>query len=178
MSEFEIRTGNIDDARMLSKIGADTFWATYGENDNAEQDDIRKYIAKAYDLNLIREELSDESFLYLVAEKEGEAVGYARLRIGSRTEDLTARHPLEISRIYVLKQFQGTGYGRKLIERCLEEAARLDCDALWLSVWRHNHNAIGFYEKMGFKVEGKTVFDLAGTLHEDLMMAKMVDGES
>lgn len=178
MVELVIRTGIIDDARILSKIGAETFWATYGENDNAEQDDIRKYIAKAYDLDLIRKELSDESFLYLVAEIAGEAAGYARLRIGSRTEDLTARHPLEISRIYLLEQFQGAGYGRKLLARCLEEAARLGCDVIWLSVWRYNHNAIGFYEWMGFKVEGTTVFDLAGTLHRDLMMAKMVDGES
>ena len=174
MPEFGIRTGTVGDAPLLSRIGAETFLATYGGKENPDQEDILRYISIAYDEEVIRKELIDEGFRYLIAESGNEPAGYARLKIGSYTKDLAAKRPLEISRIYLLPQFQGSGLGKKLMERCFEEAERFSCDAIWLSVWRQNEKAIGFYERMGFKIAGTVFFDLAGTLHEDLMMAREV----
>ncbi|MCO6510019.1 MAG: GNAT family N-acetyltransferase [Aridibacter famidurans] len=174
MADFEIRIGTVDDAAMLSKIGADTFWETYGGDPEADKSDLRKYIGRAYDEERIRVELQDEGFRYLVAEMDGQPAGYARLRIGSFIENVDAERPLEISRIYLLSEFQGSGRGRALIERCVEEAERYFCDKIWLSVWKHNEKAIGFYEKAGFEKAGTTTFDMAGTEHEDFVMEKAV----
>ncbi|QQS42710.1 MAG: GNAT family N-acetyltransferase [Acidobacteriota bacterium] len=171
MSDLEIRIGTVDDAAMLSSIGAKTFWETYSDSPDNENEDLRNYIDWAYEEERIRTELQDEGFRYLVAELDGKPAGYARLRIGSYIANVDAERPLEISRIYLLSEFQGKGRGKKLIERCVEEAERFFCDKVWLSVWKHNEKAIGFYEKMGFEMAGTTSFDLAGTEHEDYVMA-------
>ncbi|HUF02641.1 MAG TPA: GNAT family N-acetyltransferase [Aridibacter sp.] len=179
MAHFEIRIGTVNDALMLSRIGADTFWETYSDNPNAEKDDLRDYIDRAYDEDRLRTELQDEGFRYLVAEVGEDPAGYARLRVGSYIEYVEAKRPLEISRIYLLSEFQGSGRGKALIGKCIEEAERFLCDKVWLSVWHHNDRAIGFYEKMGFEKAGTTSFDLAGTEHEDFVMVlSLVDGKS
>lgn len=160
----------MDDAALLSKIGAETFWETYRDSPDSEEDDLRKYIDWAYDEDRLRIELQDEGFRYLIAEVQGEPAGYARLKIGSYIENIDGERPLEISRIYLYSEYQGSGRGRSLIEKCIEEAKRFVCDKVWLSVWKHNERAIGFYEKMGFEMAGTTSFDLAGTEHEDFVM--------
>lgn len=179
MSDLEIRIGTVDDAAMLSKIGAETFWETYRDSSVNEDEDLRNYIDWAYEEDRLRTELQDEGFRYLVAEIGGVPAGFARLRIGSFIENVVAERPLEISRIYLLSEFQGSGRGRKLIGRCIEEAERFFCDKVWLSVWKHNENAIGFYERIGFEKAGTTSFDLAGTEHEDyVMVLSLVEGKS
>ncbi|REJ79218.1 MAG: GNAT family N-acetyltransferase [Acidobacteria bacterium] len=174
MPGFAIRIGTVDDAAALSEIGAETFWTTYRDSPKVENNDLKSYINRVYDEEIIRTELQDEGFRYLVAEDGTELAGYARLVIGSYIENIEADRPLEISRIYLLDRFQGGGRGKQLIERCLEEADRFLCDKVWLSVWKHNKKAIGFYEKVGFEKVGTTSFDMAGTEHEDWVMEKDV----
>lgn len=57
----------------------------------------------------------------------------------------------EIGALYVLKDFQGQGIGRKLVERCL---ARLPRPRVALFVLKGNDKAVGFYEHMGFRLTG------------------------
>lgn len=175
MAEFAIRIGTVDDAALLSRLGAETFWKTYSEEPKMDPNGLRAYIEQAFDEELIRAELQDEGFRYLVAEEDGVAAGYVRLKIGSYAEKLSAKRPLEISKIYLLPNFQGSGRGRKLMERCFEEAGRFSCDAVWLSVWRHNEKAIGFYKKMGFEMAGTVYFNLAGSVQKDFMMARSLE---
>lgn len=174
MPKLNIRIATVEDADLLADLGAYTFWHTYRDNPNAEEKDLRAYIESTYDPEVVRRELIDEGFRYLVAEIGAEVCGYARLEIGSTNENVAALRPLEISRIYLKKEFQGAGHGRVLLERCVEEAERLSCDAVWLSVWTHNENAIAFYEKMGFEKAGTTVFDLAGSEQLDYVMSMML----
>ncbi len=57
----------------------------------------------------------------------------------------------EIQRIYILKDFQGYGLGKRLVELALEIAKSGDFDWAWLGVWEHNFKAQKFYAKYGFE---------------------------
>jgi ribosomal protein S18 acetylase RimI-like enzyme len=174
MSNFTIRRATSKDAELLSELSAETFWETYSGNPNSDNDDIRSYMKKTYAVELLEEELESESIVFLVAEVDGETAGYARLLMGSRVDGVEGKSPMEISRIYLLARFHGGGHGRTLLEACMGVARKRGCGAVWLSVWKFNPKAIGFYRRMGFRDAGTTTFDLAGTLHEDLLMVREI----
>ena len=57
----------------------------------------------------------------------------------------------EISALYLLREYQGQGLGRKLLDACL---TRLPQPQTALFVLQGNEKAIGFYEHCGFRFTG------------------------
>ena len=67
---------------------------------------------------------------------------------------------MEIKRFYVLKEFQGKGVGKILLDKALEIALQSKVDFIWLAVWEENPKAIKFYQKNGFLEFNKHIFKL------------------
>ena len=57
----------------------------------------------------------------------------------------------EIDSLYVSPDCRGTGTGSRLMERGLEWLAGSGCEKIRISVAHGNEQALGFYEKFGFK---------------------------
>jgi ribosomal protein S18 acetylase RimI-like enzyme len=70
----------------------------------------------------------------------------------SRDEDLDDTG--EIMAIYILKEYQGLGIGKKLMEVCYKEISKYSKLSLW--VLGCNKKSVGFYERQGFIADGKT----------------------
>lgn len=172
MRDFSIRRANRKDAETLAGIGAETFWDTYHTDSHLEQRFIKAHISKTFTAEVIGAELAREDTIYLIAANEREKIGYARLLHLSRRKEVSGRRPLEISRIYLRKKYWGKKLGSALLERCLREAERKNCDVIWLSVWKYNQRAIKFYEKSDFKIVGQHIFDLAGSPQTDYIMER------
>jgi ribosomal protein S18 acetylase RimI-like enzyme len=51
----------------------------------------------------------------------------------------------------VLPEYQKRGYGRKLVERTIDELKKLGCLKVNLQVRRSNISAVEFYKHLGFK---------------------------
>lgn len=95
----------------------------------------------------------------LVAELDGKIVGF-----GCWTDDGA------ISALYVLREAQGYGIGRTLMEAML---ARLSgCERVWLEVLEGNDQAIGFYEHMGFRLDGSSKMAKFSSVHPVLGMTR------
>ena len=58
----------------------------------------------------------------------------------------------EVFAIYLLKEAQGLGLGRKLMDATLSRLDRRSPVMLW--VLENNDPAIGFYEHYGFRMDG------------------------
>jgi ribosomal protein S18 acetylase RimI-like enzyme len=56
------------------------------------------------------------------------------------------------------------------MDACFEKAREGDHDVMWLGVWEYNPRAQRFYEKNGFSVVGKHVFQLGEDPQTDLLM--------
>lgn len=80
----------------------------------------------------------------LVAELYGTLVGYGCYIPGQEGG--------EISAIYILKEAQGRGIGRKLMDALLTRLSGNGPVILW--VLQGNHRAIGFYRHYGFRFDG------------------------
>ncbi len=170
MSEIKIRKATIEDAEMLTALAYQTFWDAFHEHPKNAPDDLADYMAKAFSFEQIKSELSDEKNIFLIAEIESEAAGYAKLIVGSREKPIRAEKPIELARLYSHQKFLGKGVGADLMEECFSTAKKLGCDVMWLGVWEFNPRAQRFYEKHGFRQIGKHIFQLGKDAQTDLLM--------
>lgn len=53
--------------------------------------------------------------------------------------------------IDLLPEIQGKGIGTQMIKRALNRLAEKKCKGLTLTVWKHNRDAMRFYERLGFE---------------------------
>ena len=79
----------------------------------------------------------------IVLKKENIILGYAFFSIAA-----TDSHLLNIT---VSSNYQGKGYGRKILEKVILQSSVLGATVIFLEVRISNHRAINFYEKFGFK---------------------------
>jgi ribosomal protein S18 acetylase RimI-like enzyme len=95
--------------------------------------------------------LGPDAFL-LVAEREGEPVGYAmvQLREGSPTWPLSEQAG-EVETLSVLPGERGQGTGSELLEAVREELGARGIEELSLHVMHTNNDAMRFYERHGFE---------------------------
>jgi ribosomal protein S18 acetylase RimI-like enzyme len=164
-----IRSATERDVAALVDLGARTFRDTYGRaNDPAE---LAAHIAESYNEAAMLGGLRDPNATYLVADDAGRIVGFAKLVVGSTEDGIVAARPAELNQLYVDSGQQGRGLGRALLDACAAHARKGDCDVLWLGVWEKNSNAIGFYERLGFRKVGTHAFRFGSELQTDLLMA-------
>lgn len=167
-----VRTATPEDAALLAKIGAEMFAETFaGEN---TPENMAAYLAASFSPEVQAAELAEPGSVFLIAEIDGEAAGYARLIAGSTEASVNATRPVELVRIYAGGRWLGQGVGAGLMQACLTEAARLGADVIWLGVWEHNPRAIRFYQKWGFVQVGTHGFQLGDELQTDWIMQRSV----
>jgi ribosomal protein S18 acetylase RimI-like enzyme len=107
----------------------------------------------------------------LVAELEGDVVGY--LRLGHPTPLAENAHVVSIEGFSVAGSRRGTGVGRALLEYAKSTARRRGATKLSLRVLSTNARAIAVYTAAGFTLEGVLVaeFVIDGRPVDDLIMA-------
>ena len=167
-----VRDAGPHDAARLAQFGAQAFADSFAADNTPEN--MAQYLADAFSTGKQARELADPAVRYIVAEAGGTFVGSARLGFGDAPAAIYAQRPVEIARFYAAADHIGTGIGRALMEYCLQAAAELGCDVLWLGVWERNTRAIAFYEKWGFTIAGTIGFQLGADAQTDLLMVRTV----
>ena len=97
----------------------------------------------------------------LVAELDGKIVGFG-----------TWKDTGEIYGLYVLRDAQGYGIGRKLLDAMLTRLS--NHEQIWLEVLEGNDRAIGFYKHMGFRLDGTSYLTRFSAVHPVLRMVRAV----
>ena len=101
----------------------------------------------------------------IVAELDSRIVGFAGYG-PCRTPD--AANCGEVFAIYILKEAQGLGIGRKLMDAAM--AHLTEYDTIVIQVLKGNSQAFGFYEHYGFRYEGVESPIMIGTPNTELQM--------
>ncbi len=111
--------------------------------------------------------------LYLIAEMDGEIVGFLAGIRGARRR-IAHRADLAMG---VLERAQGRGIGRELLARLEEWAHSQGIRRLELTVMANNARAIRLYEKNGYVHEGRkrNAVVVDGEPGDELIMAKLLD---
>ena len=85
-------------------------------------------------------------------------VGYAKLKLNSKSEFVESKDVCQLQKIYVLKDFLSKKIGLGLQDALLKKAKELNFQKVWLSVLGSNERAINFYKKAGFEEIGNHDF--------------------
>lgn len=95
----------------------------------------------------------------LIATENGEMIGTSSF-CSSRFEDMEGLG--EIVSIYLLPDFMGKGYGKRLFEEVQRELEKMGFADIFLWVLEENTKAREFYERQGFVPNGKYLDDNIG----------------
>jgi ribosomal protein S18 acetylase RimI-like enzyme len=113
---------------------------------------------QAYPEEKLRAELSDPNNLhYIVYDEQKTPQGYLKLRIKATLSGQEEKDCLEIERIYLHKAATGKGVGRQLMELSERVARQYNKDIIFLKAMDSSQDAIGFYQRMGYRVCGRLV---------------------
>ncbi len=167
-----IRRATVADAGLLSELGARTFSEAFAADNKPE--DMAAYLAVSFTPARQTEELADPLSVFMIAEIDQVAVGYAQLHAGRAPESVTGAKPIEIVRIYASQEWLGRGVGDALMWACISEARRAGYQTLWLGVWERNARARAFYRKWEFRDVGEHIFQLGADSQTDVLMERAI----
>ena len=159
---------SIEDWQIIKEIAKSTFVITYQHKNDPI--DFNKYVEQAFTNEKIQEELSNPHSYFFLLKEENKAIGYFKLNEFNAQTDFKQRDNLEIERIYLRKEEQGRGLGRKMIQKAIDFAKAKNKEKIWLGVWDQNPDAIAFYERMGFKKVGTHIFRIGEDDQTDYVM--------
>lgn len=165
---MKIRTAVVGDAALLADLGHKTFSDTFSAFNTPEN--MEKYLSENFSLAKQMSEINDSGTVFFIAEQDGLAVGYAKLKKHSRSDGIAGQKPIELQRIYSIREYIGKGVGAALMQHSINEARSLGFDCIWLGVWEENIRAINFYQKWGFQKAGNYCFTLGEDIQNDITM--------
>ena len=159
---LSIRQADISDVKIVCALGVTTFYEAYFEQDDSL--DLANYVLESFSRAQIEDELNNTDSTFFIAELNGKAVGYAKLRENSKVDCLENENAVELHRIYILERAKGKSVGGELMNRCFETARAKGYETLWLGVWEQNSSALKFYKKIGFVKAGELQFPYGKTV--------------
>lgn len=166
--ELEIKQCRVEDLPSLRSLAIKTFVDTYGQYNTPEA--MAEYLEEAFGPDqLLRQLTTSDSAFYALCSAD-QWMGYIKLNEGAAQTDGRDGHALEIERIYVDRDLQGRGLGKRLLQRAIQVARSKNKGKIWLGVWEHNPKAIQFYESQGFVRRGTHLFMLGGEAQTDWVM--------
>ena len=172
IAEIQIVEISLDDLQVLKHLSRKTFHATFGNLNTPEN--MQRYDDLHFGDEQLRLELLNPDSKFFFARLEDEVLGYLKINQADAQTILPNEAGMEIERIYVDQQIKGRGIGKMLIEKTVMLAREAGVKYIWLGVWEHNTQAIGFYERNGFHIYGQHLFLLGDDEQTDLLMKRML----
>lgn len=175
-SEVNIRFAVSEDAELLANLGRETFRDAFVNNPMMPKADLDLYLSEAFTVSQISSEINQPHASFLLAEINGQAVGYAKLISNGLETVAVPKNSVKLKRLYVRQEFIGARIGAVLLSRCLDEASGNGYETIWLTVWEHNRKAQDFYRRWDFKPFGTIDFQFGSTVLTDILMQKSLNG--
>ncbi|HMH33093.1 MAG TPA: GNAT family N-acetyltransferase, partial [Puia sp.] len=118
--EITIRLATAADAALVADFSREAFtdsFAGYNTPDN-----MNKFMNGPFSRERLMAETSDPDNIFLLAEQEGETIGYVKMRNSEHTKEMPSAKAIEIARIYVSQRTIGKGVGKMLMETAIQKA--------------------------------------------------------
>lgn len=153
---MKIRRAVVEDARAIAQAHIKSWQETYAGLVDA---DYLKKMNTAEKTAHWEDKLKrGEDIVFVLENDDGEIVGLAS---GGRHRDTLKQAEAELYAIYLLKDYQGGGWGRDLFEHMRHELRAMRFKAM--SAWALEGNpAHKFYERMGGVKNSRQMLDIGG----------------
>ncbi|MFC7176827.1 GNAT family N-acetyltransferase [Halosegnis marinus] len=162
-----VRPATPEDVPAIREVADDAWWDTYpGVLDT---DRIRAGLETLYDPEFLREVLDDrDDLLFLVAERDGEVVGFVSAR-------QTFADEVELFTLFVAPDRQRDGIGTELLGAVEESARAADAERLRAGVLAGNAVGRAFFEGHGFERVETVTTEVGGESHPEDVLERSLD---
>ena len=151
-----MRSPSPEDAREIAKVHVDAWRETYNEILPREVLEGLSYERREQHWHQVLSDPLSDSIL-CVLDRLGEGIkGF--VAVGPEREQIQW-YDGEVYAIYLLKEVQGQGYGRRLFERGAEALRQKGLQSMALWVLKDNPSR-GFYEHLGGAVVGEQLIEI------------------
>lgn len=162
---FVIRAADETDINVISTLAHAIWPETYGKILSEAQ--LKHMLDLFYSHESLEKQFND-NHTFLIALMNAETVGFASYSHADRAGTY------KVHKLYVHPMLHGKGFGKKLLDRIVEEVKAVGANTLRLNVNRYNR-AKGFYERYGFKVVGEEDIAIGeGYFMNDFVMEKAI----
>jgi ribosomal protein S18 acetylase RimI-like enzyme len=166
-----IRRAASTDAEQVARIGRLTFAESFGRLYPSH--DLDAYLDQAYSPAAVRAALEDPAFAaWLVATPDGLVVGHALAGPCSLPHADVTPACGELKRLYLLKAWQGRGWGSRLLRDAIDWLERDGPRTLWIGVWSQNLAARRLYSRIGFAKVGEYQFQVGRSLDREFILQR------
>ena len=139
-------------------------WPSYYQN-IISLDQIEYMLRELYSEDALVKQMESGQKFYLVW-KGKQAIGFMGLTQKSESD-------LKLDKLYLLDEFRGSGFGRKMMDKAEELTRSSHCRYLILNVNRFN-KSLGFYQKEGFSVREEVDIAFGPFWLNDFVMEKEI----
>ena len=165
---IQLRRAQASDQKAVAELSVSSFSAAFAAVNSPEN--MASYLQQSFAPEVMAAELSNPNNCFILAESDGELVGYARLRRDCEEPCISASHAMELERLYNATEIIGQSVGALLMQQVIRITRLEHCESLWLGVWEHNTAAIRFYQRQGFLDAGSHAFMLGEDRQVDRIM--------
>jgi len=170
-TNVQIRIATVSDAVSIALLGRLTFAETFAHFFK-DPDDLSTYLDRTFSVKKITAGFQNPNNIFIIALVNDRPVGYAKLKLHSKTNFLKTTSIGQLQKIYVLSDFLALKIGQLLHHKIMALAHKHQLKTIWLSVLLDNRRAIRFYEKNGFTEIGVHNFSIGKEDFKFMAMAK------
>jgi GNAT superfamily N-acetyltransferase len=127
-----ITRADANDGELLALVGRETFLGAF--TGRIQHDDLVAFADQRYGVTQQKAELEDSSATFLIGRAGDAIAGYAKLAESAAPACVSAKHPVELERLYLYANWYGRGVGKLLLDWCISEATCQSHDIIWLDV--------------------------------------------
>ncbi|WP_422860842.1 GNAT family N-acetyltransferase [Flagellimonas sp. S174] len=169
MNKISYKKAGIDDSIRISVLLKTVYIEVYATEGITFE--FANFIEKRFSNDHIKKIIKNNPDQFLIAYYDDNPIGVAELLFNSNCP-IRKISTSELSKLYVLKRFNGKGIGYGLMlasEKLLKEKGFKELN---LEVYIGNAHAISFYEKLGYQKIGKVDFPMEKNIYENWVMNK------
>jgi ribosomal protein S18 acetylase RimI-like enzyme len=167
---IKLEPARTEHAEHISVIGRQSFSDAFAHL-FLNKEELRDYLDHTYDPARLKGSIAKPNNAVFMAFYEDRPAGFVKMKKNSRHRVISAERQSELQKIYVLKEFHGTGVAQALMSEVVDVSGRIATGCLWLDVHIANDKAIRFYEKNGFSKAGRHEFMIGTQMFHYHVMA-------
>ena len=170
-----IRLANQADLKTLVTVSRQTFTETFVGDFSRPytKEDLTRFYSTHHSLDRYQHYLNDQDHALSVLLVDNEIVGYALVGPCDLPHQDVTKTCGELKRLYIIKDKQGCGYGKRLLEQAFQHLTD-HFKQQWIGVWSGNLRAQKIYHSYGFEKVGDYIYPVGDVMDEEFILRKQI----
>ncbi|MBS1486893.1 MAG: GNAT family N-acetyltransferase [Bacteroidetes bacterium] len=167
---IRVRKAKFEEVPAIRELAIEVFTDAFAASNTPEN--LDSFFRENYSLEKFLSEFKEPDSILYIALDDLKIIGYLRLRKSPEVDAHLGTNHIEMQRLYVHRDYQGTSVARRLMEHAIEYAKKKKFEWMWLGVWEKNTRAQKFYAKWGFERFSEHIFNMGDDPQTDWLLKK------